>query len=115
MRVLVCGDRNWSDASLIAHHLAKLEHAEIIEGEARGADRLARIEAEKLGYVVHKFPAQWGVYGKAAGVLRNKQMLDEGKPSLVLAFHDDLEHSKGTGDMVRRAKARGIPVNHIHH
>jgi len=37
-------------------------------------------------------------------------MLDEGKPTYVLAFHDNLAESKGTKDMVTRAKKAGIPV-----
>lgn len=32
---------------------------------------------------------------------------------LVLAFHDDLEHSRGTKDMVKRARAANVPVQII--
>jgi hypothetical protein len=39
--------------------------------------------------------------------------LDEGKPDLVLAFHNDIEHSKGTADMVRRAARAGVRVEVI--
>lgn len=42
--------------------------------------------------------------------IRNKQMLDEGKPDLVLAFHTDIENSKGTKNMIYQAKKRGIKV-----
>jgi hypothetical protein len=34
---------------------------------------------------------------------RNQKMLDDGKPTFVLAFHDDIDESKGTKDMVTRA------------
>lgn len=44
--------------------------------------------------------------GKAAGPIRNQRMLDEGKPDLVVAFPG----GRGTADMVRRAKAAGVPV-----
>lgn len=83
------------------------------EGEARGADRLAAEAARRLGIPSHRilrFPAKWGKYGKAAGPIRNQQMLDEGKPTLVLAYHNDLENSKGTKDMVSRAEAAGVTV-----
>lgn len=122
MRILVCGDRNWTNQALIDQTLSKLHnHAVVysgriecvIEGEARGADRMGRIAAELLGVPVLKFPALWDVYGRAAGPIRNQQMLDEGKPTLVLAFHNNLDSSKGTKDMVRRAKQRGIPVRVI--
>lgn len=64
--------------------------------------------------VIHRpFPADWKQYGKAAGPIRNKQMLDEGQPDLVLCFHDDIEKSKGTKNMYELAKARGIKTKLI--
>lgn len=39
-------------------------------------------------------------------------MLDTGI-DLVLAFHNQIEVSKGTGDMVRRARRKGVPVEVI--
>lgn len=36
-------------------------------------------------------------------------MLDEGKPDYVLAFHNDIFNSKGTKDMLNRAKKAGVP------
>lgn len=111
MRVLVCGSRNWRDGLAIQRELVKLERGTtVIEGEARGADRFARLTGEALGWPVLRFPADWNRYGKAAGVIRNKQMLDEGKPDLVLAFHEDIYSSKGTADMVRQARRYGIEV-----
>lgn len=56
------------------------------------------------------YPADWDKYHRAAGHIRNQQMLAEGKPTLVLAFHHDLAKSKGTKDMVRRALKEGLPV-----
>ena len=35
-------------------------------------------------------------------------MLNEGNPDLILAFHNDIENSKGTKNMVMQAKKRGI-------
>ncbi|KKN01348.1 hypothetical protein LCGC14_1128740 [marine sediment metagenome] len=55
------------------------------------------------------------MYGKAAGPIRNKQMLDEGQPHLVLAFHDNIEESTGTKDMVKQAAKRGIETLVISH
>lgn len=64
----------------------------------------------RLDFVPLPFPAKWKEFGRAAGPIRNQQMLDEGKPELVLAFHDDLENSKGTKDMVGRAMKADLPV-----
>ena len=111
-RILVCGDRKWTDEWAIRRELWRRMESEptIIHGAARGADSIAGEIAGRLGLAVLAFPAQWEKYGKAAGPIRNKQMLDEGKPNLVLAFHKNLAASKGTADMVRQARKRGIPV-----
>jgi len=109
-RVLICGDRGWRDYQKIYDALKKLMPvALVIEGEAQGADRLGRAAAEQLGVPVLKFPADWTRYGRAAGSIRNEQQLREGQPTYWLAFHPDLENSKGTGDMVRRLRKAGIP------
>src|SRR3989442_15601754 len=115
MRVLICGDRKWTDAKLMYRAMHKLNGAEIgpdtiIEGEANGADIMARIIAELRDIPIEKFPADWcdfsGVcqkthshHGKRAGMVRNKQML-ESQPDEVWAFHEDLSQSKGTIGMV---------------
>ena len=116
MRVLVCGDREWSNGEVMLRRLQALEEYDevvIIEGEARGADLMARGIAKFFGWKVLAFPANWDKYHRAAGPIRNQQMLVEGKPDLVLAFHVDLERSKGTKDMVNRARRAGVPVEVI--
>ena len=115
MRLLVCGDRNWWDALTIRTELFSRMPSVVIEGEARGADTIAREEAESLGIPVEKYPADWEKHGRAAGPIRNKQMIDEGKPDFVLAFHDDYENSRGTRNMVSQAQDRGIPTTVWHH
>jgi hypothetical protein len=81
----------------------------IVEGEQRGADKMAREWAKSRGFPFLPFPAKWTIYGKSAGPIRNQQMLDEGKPDMVVAFHEKFEASKGTADMIRRARKAGIP------
>lgn len=111
LRVLVCGDRNWTDRRCIAEKLEALHCAAdlvVIHGGCRGADQIAGEIAEGLDVSVETYWANWKRFGLGAGPIRNQQMLDEGKPDLVLAFHPDLSQSKGTADMVRRAKAAGV-------
>lgn len=110
MRILFCGDRNWTDAEKIAKAFDRLQPTLVIEGEARGADSLARDEAKRRGIMVLPFPAEWELYGRAAGPIRNRQMLDEGEPDLVVGFHSNIEASKGTRDMLKQAVKRGIPI-----
>ena len=66
--------------------------------------------AIKHGYKYEDYPADWDRFGRAAGPIRNKQMLDEGKPTLVIAVHEDISKSKGTKNMVEQAEKRGIDV-----
>lgn len=113
MKVLVCGDRNWVDASIIRKRLSELDKdVLIIVGGARGADSLAFKEALGLGLEVEVVYAEWHIYGRAAGPIRNLVMLDM-KPDLVIAFHDDLSSSKGTAHCVKAAVERGIAVEVI--
>ena len=132
-RMLVCGDRNWLDRrfpdgkpdDMLAYWihdqtldvlltLAKTHGVDtVIEGCARGADRCGEDFAEKYPLLIPNllhFPAQWERLGKRAGPLRNIQMLDEGKPDFVVAFHDNLMESKGTRHMVTIADAAGVDV-----
>ena len=46
---------------------------------------------------------------------RNARMLHEGRPERVIAFTDDLAGSRGTADMVRRARSAGLPVLVVGH
>lgn len=115
-RVLVCGSRTFSDRRVVDAILDGFASREgivtLIEGGASGADFFAAEWAEALASVGwYRFAADWETHGKAAGPIRNKRMLEEGRPHLVLAFVDKpLVESKGTADMVRRAHDAGVPV-----
>lgn len=109
MRVLVCGDRNWPWAARLRTVLEYISPDIIMEGEARGADRMAARWAVRYGIEPMRYPADWDRYGLAAGPRRNAQMLREGKPDLVAAFHDRIEDSRGTADMLCKAEDAGIP------
>ena len=113
VKVLVCGDRHWNDAKVMQSRLDELpEDTIIIEGEAPGADSMARDYAKSHGMEFMAFPADWDGLGRKAGPIRNRQMLDE-KPDLVIAFHKKLSESKGTMDTVMEANRRGIKVEII--
>lgn len=110
MRVLVCGSRKWSDKQRIQDELRKLPIGTvIIEGGARGADELAAKVAKELGFKVKEYSANWERYGRAAGPIRNKQMLDGGKPDIIYAFHTNIMKSKGTLNMLKQGFKKGIP------
>jgi len=111
MKILICGDRNYKDWEKVQNYINTLDlETTIIHGGAKGADSLAGNIATAQGFDVLKFPAEWDTHGRSAGIIRNQQMLDEGQPDLVVYFHDDIENSKGTKDMITRAKEDNIPV-----
>ena len=66
-----------------------------------------------LGWRIEAYPADWETYRLAAGPIRNKLMLDQGKPELVLAFHHDLSRSSGTAHMVKISIKAGLEVEWI--
>ena len=110
MRILFCGDRNWTNYKVIADVMADLQPQVVIEGEAPGADLMAADAADYFGMPVERYPANWELYGRAAGPIRNTQMLNEGNPDLVVAFHNDIQNSKGTLNMVNQARKKNIKV-----
>lgn len=109
--VIFCGDRaylGWQEIRAKLTDLRQRYRSElvVVSGGARGADMLAKSSCIALGIEHREILADWVGHGRAAGPIRNQQMLDEGKPDLVVAFPG----GTGTADMVRRAKAAGVRV-----
>jgi len=138
MRLLVCGSRAWSDEAAVRRELVVLLWKTaapdvVIHGAAKGADTLAAFWAVMLssadgkGVIVLPFPADWERNGRSAGPRRNARMLAEGKPDRGLAFGALYRETNirgggprgtgwprtGTGDMVRRMLAAGLPVRWV--
>lgn len=115
-KILVTGDRKWDDIPRVVRALEGHRPGTIlIHGHAPGADIICGAVAEALGFVVHSYPADWERYKRAAGPIRNRQMLkEENLPhepiDIVYAFHNDIENSKGTKDMIKVAEATGLDV-----
>jgi hypothetical protein len=109
-RVLVCGGRYYRRADRVNLTLDALHAAEpiavIVHGCAPGADMLAQQWAARAGVGAMGFRAHWDTDGHAAGPIRNARMLKDAAPDLVVAFPG----GRGTEDMVRRARAAGVPV-----
>jgi hypothetical protein len=110
--VLVCGSRDWQDAPELERILDKVASVvrvdTVIEGEQRGADLMARAWADSRSVAVDPYAAEWRALGKPAGRIRNRRMLNEGQPDLVIAF--PLPSSVGTLDMIEIARGAGVPV-----
>jgi hypothetical protein len=115
MRVLVCGGRNYNGDAPWNHVMDVLGSIHdvtpidaVIQGGALGADSLGRIWADMYGVKCITVPADWAAHGRAAGPIRNKRMLTDFKPDLVVAFPG----GKGTANMIRQAEEAGVRVMH---
>ena len=109
-RLLICGGRDFKDEDAAFVFLDRL-HAErpvtlVIEGGARGGDAIGRAWAMARGIEVVTYFADWSLQGRKAGPLRNIRMLEDGKPTLVVA----LPGGKGTAHMISIARDAGIEV-----
>lgn len=112
-RVIVFGSRSFNDYETLAHKLdcilANWLDVTIISGCAKGPDQLGEKYATENGYELIRIPAQWDVYGKKAGFLRNGEML--AVATHAVGFWDG--QSKGTADMIAKVKRQGLPLRVI--
>lgn len=136
MRVLVTGDREWGNYKVYGREASDKQVKKLrtllqvihklypdtilVEGDARGADKIAgAIWTELCGHdkQLEAWPADWTTHGRRAGPIRNQFMLDESNRRAVIdghfllaaiVCHPDLERSKGTRDMVYRLDRAGI-------
>lgn len=111
MKVIVCGGRNYSDSFTLDYVLKQVYSdycfTTLVQGGAKGADRLAKEWAVKNGIEVEEYLADWRRYSYGAGFERNQRMLEESGATLVVAFPG----GNGTFDMMRRAKAaKGVDL-----
>jgi len=86
------------------------QQIEIVSGGATGADAMAKGFAKLYQYEYKEFPADWKQHGKAAGPIRNQQMAEYG--THLLAFWDG--KSKGTRDMINKARIRRLKVDIVY-
>ena len=110
MKILVTGDRNWSNYWKIRKALTNYGATIVVHGAAPGADTVADNAARDLALERRPYPANWKDFGRRAGPIRNRLQFNTEKPDLVLAFRNNLEESRGTKDMVDYALSKGAKV-----
>jgi hypothetical protein len=112
-KLIVAGSRGFNDYELLSRTLFAIAEdvdptVEIsnVSGMARGADMLAAQFAKTNNVQLYEFPANWDMYGKRAGYLRNEEMAAFSNG--LLAFWDG--ESRGTKHMIETMLAMGKPV-----
>ncbi len=117
LKILICGGRHFTDYRLLEETVNNIitemlcDDIEIVSGHCMGADRLGEFYAKKHGTALKIFPAEWTKYGKCAGPIRNRQMIDyingfENK--VVIAFVS--ANTKGTRNTIAFAQKANIRV-----
>lgn len=109
MKVLVCGGRDYPGRYEVARVLSRLDPDIVAHGGARGADSHADAYCKDNAVPHVCYPANWALYGKAAGPIRNQQMLEDFQPDLVVAFPG----GRGTAHMVKIAREAGVEVMEV--
>lgn len=119
MRILITGSRDWVNPFVIGAAIEQyIEDVYmnawndpgpivIVFGDARGADRWAKLFAKANEYAFEEYEADWARYGKAAGPKRNQVMVDKGA-DVVLAFPKG--KSVGTRDCIKKAREAKLHV-----
>ena len=106
MTITVGGCRNFFDKEIVFSYLdevlsdAPLDKTVILSGHCSGVDELAELYAKERGCELMLYPADWKRYGRGAGPIRNKQMVE--KSDWVIAFWDG--HSPGTASLIFHAQ-----------
>lgn len=101
-KVIIAGSRSFNDyeklKSFCNYVLSNKEDIEIVGRSEKGVDRLG----ELYDFCLTLFPADWGKYGKSAGMIRNKKMADYADALIV--FWDGV--SKGAENMIKVAEKK---------
>ena len=103
MKLAIVGSRNLSDIALDEY--VTDEVSEIVSGGAVGVDRCAAAFARRRGIILTEFLPEYETYGRAAPIVRNKQIVDYSDE--IIAFWDG--KSKGTLSVIKYAKQCGKP------
>ena len=113
VRVGAVGSRTWRDAATVFRVLddlnARVHIVELVSGGAAGADSTAASWARKRRIPVVIYNADWAAFGKRAGAIRNRSIVDA--IDIIVAFWDGLSRgTKITIDMAQRARKRVLIV-----
>jgi hypothetical protein len=113
-RVLITGSRTWTAVTTMRTELARWRQihpgAVLVHGACRGADQIAAWIWSGWQLPVEPHPADWATFGRSAGFLRNRLMVDLGA-DVCLAFIRD--HSRGAEHTAALAETAGIPTHRI--
>lgn len=111
MKLAIIGSRDFNNYNLLEESLKlyKSKINKVISGAARGADSLGEKWANNNKIETLIFPADWEKHGKAAGFIRNEDIIKN--CDCCIAFWDGL--SKGTAHSISLCEKYGKPYKII--
>lgn len=116
MKLIIAGGRDFIDYGKLNDYMWSVYRTsdydwlvdEVVSGTANGADKLGERFADAYGIQVKQFPADWELYGKSAGHIRNTAMAKYADE--LLAFWDGDVKGSGTFDMITQMNNLKKPV-----
>lgn len=112
MKTIIAGTRgitNVLDFGLIISEasMKNINITEVVSGCARGVDKMGEVWADSHHIPIKRFPADWEKYGKPAGIIRNREMVDYA--DALIAIWDG--KSPGTQHVIDYARRKGLLVH----
>ncbi len=113
MKVVIAGSRHLSNYDLLLQAIEESGFSItcIVQGDATGADRLGKRYADENEIPLLTFAANWDEHGKAAGPIRNSEMIDSVKDEqagFILLWDGK---SRGSWDCLKKAYAAGLAIH----
>jgi hypothetical protein len=111
IKLAIIGSRSFKDKHKLelAINELNLDIDTVVSGGALGADKLGEEWAKNQGKKVELHLPEWAKYGRSAGIIRNKAIVES--CDFCLAFWDG--KSKGTNSSLELCKKLGIPYKVI--
>lgn len=111
MKTIIAGSRtiNKMPVLITAIEKSQFEITEVVSGCADGVDKMGELWAVCHKIPIKKYPANWRVYARSAGIVRNIEMGNYA--DALIAVWDG--SSRGTMHMITYANSKGLKV-YIH-
>jgi len=112
MKIAIVGTRNFSKLDLIKTQLSIIytklgtDDITIVSGGCRGVDKEAEEIAKTFGFKTKIYEANWDKHGKAAGPIRNSEIVKNA--DIFIVFWDNKSH--GTRDTINKIIDAGKPL-----
>lgn len=115
-RLLITGSRDWDDMVAVVRELRQIAEqlpadTVLVSGACpTGADAMCEQVWQGMSRPIERHPAQWQLYGKQAGYIRNAEMVGEGADHCLAFIRNGSRGASMTAELAERA---GIPVTRI--